>query len=114
MSVIRARAVNQGRSADWAEAKATAGQMVDLARDFDGVHYYEMYVDEAEHRLVNLAEYADEAAWRAWIQANRPLGSQLMTTVDVIAMEVYGELSPELRASIMSYTAATTYPRLAG
>ncbi|MEV6655064.1 hypothetical protein [Streptomyces sp. NPDC051219] len=112
MSVIRSRAVNQGRPATWPQAKAIAGQMVEFARQFEGIRYYEMYVDEDAMRLVNLAEYVDEAAWRAWIQANKPLGAELMSTVDVAAMEVYGEPSPELEKSILSYASATIYSTL--
>ncbi|MFE5700744.1 hypothetical protein [Rhodococcus koreensis] len=112
MSVIRARAVNQARPETWASAKSTAAKMVRSARDFDGIGHYEMYVDETRLQLVNLAEYEDEAAWRRWIEANRPNGAELMRSVDVASMEVYGALSPELSRSISSYADSTIYQTL--
>jgi quinol monooxygenase YgiN len=112
MGAIRARAVNRARPDTWAEAKAVAAEMVDAARGFDGINYYEMYVDENERDLVNLAEYVDESAWQNWISSNRPRGARLMDAVDVLSMEVYGELSPELAKAITSYATSTVYSRL--
>jgi quinol monooxygenase YgiN len=110
--MIRARAVNQATAETWAAARQVASEMVSAAIPLDGVSSYEMYEDPAQLRLVNLAEYADEAAWQRWIATNKGRSARLMSAVEVLSMEVYGQLSPELSATIESYASATVYQPL--
>ena len=112
MSVIRSRAVNRSGPRRGSRRRNIAAEITAVAQT-EGVHYYAMYVDEAQRLLINLAEYADEAAWRNWIATNRPRGTRLMETVDLVSMEAYGTLTPELSDAITSYGDSVVYAPLA-
>lgn len=104
--------MNQATPETWEAARQVCGEMLAAARDFEGINFWAMYEEPERHRLVNLAEYEDEAAWQNWIASNKPRGARLMAEVEVLAMEVYGELSPELAGAIASYASSTIYKPL--
>jgi quinol monooxygenase YgiN len=109
MSVLQSRAVVAARPDTWEEAKAVARQQVENANTREGTLVYEIYVNEADRTLINLAAYRDADAWLTHVRSN-PFSTTYMTLVDLVSLEVHGEPTPELQEAIAAFGAVQAYP----
>lgn len=109
MSVLQSRAVVAAKPGKWDEAREVARRQVENAHTREGTLVYEIYADEANGHLVNLAAYRDADAWLAHVRSN-PHSATYMTLVDLVSLEVHGEPTPELQAAIAAFGSVVILP----
>jgi len=100
MGSIRLRAVFDVPEGRLEEFKAIAQALLAGVREKDpGTLAYDWYLDEKSGRCVVHEHYADSAAGIAHLQNAGALLGQLAGTVTVVAVEAYGDPTPEARAA---------------
>jgi quinol monooxygenase YgiN len=109
MTILQARAIVKAKDGQWEEAQRIASRQVSDANTRPGTLAYEIYVDEANHQLINLAAYRDADSWLAHTRSN-PFSTQYMQACELVSLEVHGEPTHELLETIRSFGCASIYP----
>lgn len=100
MGSIRLRAVFDVHEGRMEAFKAIARALLEGVREKDpGTMAYDWYLDEQARRCVVHEHYADSAAGIAHLENAGALLGRLAAEVTVVAVEAYGDPSPEARAA---------------
>lgn len=100
MQSIRLRAVFDVHEGQLEEFKGIARALLEGVRSKDpGTLAYDWYLDDASRRCVVHEQYADSEAGIAHIENAGALLGMLARTVNVVAVEAYGDPTPEARAA---------------
>ena len=111
MGVLQSRVVVAVKPGHWEQARRIGREQVDDANTRSGTLAYEIYEDEANSHLINIAAYRDADAWLTHTRSN-PHTKHYMQHCKLVSIEVHGDPSPELRAMIESFGSARIHPAI--